>query len=53
MTIDEINELLKSDKSNDERTKEFNKLTMESKKEAEKLLTAEQLELLSENNFTA
>ena len=51
--LDEINELLKSDKSNDERTKEFNKLTMESKTEAEKLLTAEQLELLSENNFTA
>ena len=51
--LDEINELLKLDIPNDERTKEFDKLTMESKKEAEKLLTTEQLKLLSDNNFTA
>ncbi len=51
--LDEINELLKLDIPNDERTKEFDKLTLESKKEAEKLLTTEQLKLLSDNNFTA
>ena len=33
--LDEINELLKSDISNDERTKEFNKLTMPSTKDVQ------------------
>ena len=51
--LDEINKLLKSDISNDERNRVFNKLTIESKKEAEKLLTAKQLKMLSDNNITA
>ncbi|MCP1222792.1 hypothetical protein [Sebaldella sp. S0638] len=51
--LNEINELLKSDVPNDERTKIFDKLTMESKSKAEKLLTIKQLKMLSGNNLTA
>ena len=51
--LDEINKLLKSDISSDERSRVFDKLTIESKKEAEKLLTAKQLKMLSDNNITA
>ena len=51
--LNKINELLKSDVPNDERTEIFDKLTMESRKNAEKLLTIKQLRMLSDNNFTA
>ena len=51
--LDEINKLLKSDISSDERSRVFDKLTIESKKEAEKLLTAKQLKMLSDKNITA
>ena len=51
--LDEINKLLKSDISSDERSRVFDKLTVASKKEAEKLLTAKQLKMLSDNNITA
>ena len=49
--LNEINELLKSDMANDERSRIFDQLTMESKKQAEKLLTVKQLSMLSGNNF--
>ena len=45
--LNEINELLRSDIPCEERSKIFDKLTMESKKEAEKLLTVKQLKMLS------
>ena len=51
--LNEINELLKSDTTCEERCKIFDDLTLESKRRAEKLLTAKQLKMLSENSLTA
>jgi Glu-tRNA(Gln) amidotransferase subunit E-like FAD-binding protein len=49
----EINDLMKSNISGEERCKIFNELTLKSKKQAEKLLTIKQLKMLSADGQTA